>query len=176
MPLREAAPLICPDAGQALQARGQFRSVPRVAVRSKPALATAPSATTSRVMRAIRPVDTVPELILRRALHAIGFRFRLHVSELPGRPDLVFPKYAAVVEVRGCFWHAHSCADGHLPKSNVEFWEAKLQRNRRRDAANVRRLRRLGYRVAIVWECDLRDPGRRSKTVRRIVSWLTALG
>jgi DNA mismatch endonuclease (patch repair protein) len=107
-------------------------------------------------MSRIRSRDTSPELIVRKMVHALGFRFRLHVAELPGKPDLVFPRLKKVIEVRGCFWHQHKgCIDSHIPRSRVEYWRPKLKMNRRRDQKNERRLRAAGWDVLTLWECEL---------------------
>lgn len=106
-------------------------------------------------MSRIRGKDTRPELLLRRAVHRLGLRYRLHPKELPGRPDLVFPKYHAVVFVHGCFWHRHAgCSIATTPKSNVDFWRAKFEANVARDQRNVASLESLGWRVFTVWECE----------------------
>jgi len=112
------------------------------------------------MMAGIRGKDTQPELLVRRALHATGFRYRLHVRDLPGKPDIVLPRYRAVVFVHGCFWHRHpGCAYATTPATRKDFWKAKLEGNRRRDLENRRRLMELGWRVFIVWECGIRhDP------------------
>ena len=116
--------------------------------------------TRSAMMAAIRGKDTKPEVIVRSFLHRLGFRFRLHGRDLPGRPDIVLPKYRTVVEVRGCFWHRHEgCPFAYTPKSNREFWESKLNGNRERDRRNLRDLARLGWRVIEVWECELGENG-----------------
>jgi DNA mismatch endonuclease (patch repair protein) len=126
----------------------------------------------SKIMRAIKSKDTKPEMLVRRGLHAAGFRYRLHVRDLPGRPDLVFPQLRAIVEVRGCFWHSHCCIGGRVPMTNSEFWLAKLEANRKRDISNLARLRTLGYAVKIIWECDLQPPEKAAKTIREAVKWL----
>ena len=106
-------------------------------------------------MSRIRSRDTLPELTVRRLVHKMGFRYRLHVPSLPGRPDLVFPKLRKIIEVRGCFWHQHQgCIDSHLPKTRHDYWLPKLQRNRDRDGQNLAKLENLGWRVLIVWECE----------------------
>lgn len=106
-------------------------------------------------MSRIRSRDTSPEMIVRRLVHGMGYRFRLHVAGLPGKPDIVFPRLKRIVEVRGCFWHQHpGCIDSHIPKSRVEYWGPKLERNQRRDRANGHKLRRMGWRVCVVWECE----------------------
>ena len=109
-------------------------------------------------MSRIRSVDTVPELFVRRLLHSLGFRYRLHARGLPGQPDLVFASRRKVIFVHGCFWHRHRCVRGKvMPKSNPHYWSKKLQLNRDRDSRNKNRLRREGWEVAIVWECQLAD-------------------
>lgn len=113
-------------------------------------------ATRSRMMSGIRGANTRPEMIVRRYLHARGLRFRLHVRDLPGRPDIVLPKHRAVVEVRGCFWHQHpGCRYAVLPKSNTRFWRTKLESNVARDKRSSRALRLLGWRVMTIWECSV---------------------
>jgi DNA mismatch endonuclease (patch repair protein) len=111
----------------------------------------------SELMAAIRSKGTQPELAVRKALHASGFRYRLHDSRLPGKPDIVLPRLKAVVQVRGCFWHGHECRDGHIPKSNKEYWEGKLARNQLRDLTTDAALATMGWRVFIVWECEWRQ-------------------
>ncbi len=114
----------------------------------------------SRMMAAVRGKDTSPEILVRKAAHRLGLRFRLHARKLPGRPDLVFPKWRTVLFVNGCFWHGHpECARAALPKSRVGFWRRKRQENARRDAANYVRLAELGWQPVIVWQCELGRPG-----------------
>lgn len=109
-------------------------------------------------MSRIRSRDTSPELTVRRMVHSIGFRFRLHVPTLPGKPDLVFPRLNKIIEVRGCFWHQHKgCIDSHIPKSRVEYWRPKLTRNKRRDKETEKRLRAAGWDVLTLWECELKN-------------------
>lgn len=105
------------------------------------------TAARSANMARIRSKDTKPEMIVRSALHGLGLRFRLHVPGLPGRPDIVLPKYRTIIQVKGCFWHGHTCVDGRIPKSNQDYWVPKLRRNKARDLAVERRLRRLGWSV-----------------------------
>jgi DNA mismatch endonuclease, patch repair protein len=112
--------------------------------------------TRSRIMAAIHGSNTGPELLVRRALFARGFRYRINCKGLPGHPDLKLTKHRAVVFVHGCFWHGHDCRFYRLPSSNVEFWAAKIARNRERDARNLRDLREAGWRACIVWECAAR--------------------
>lgn len=113
-------------------------------------------AATRASMRANRSRDTTPEMVVRRCLHAAGLRYRLHVGALPGRPDVVFPSRRIVVEVRGCFWHGHSCQRGRVFKTRPEFWAAKVELNRSRDARNERALKDLGWKVLVVWECEIK--------------------
>ena len=109
-------------------------------------------------MRNIRAKNTVPELAVRRLVYGLGFRYRLHSAELPGKPDLVFSRLKKVVEVRGCFWHQHKgCRDSHVPKSRRDYWVPKLAKNTRRDKTNERKLRKNGWDVLTIWECELRD-------------------
>ena len=111
----------------------------------------------SRMMSRIRGQDTVPEKIVRSLLFRSGFRFRLHRRDLPGRPDIVLPKYRAVIFINGCFWHAHArCAYATSPSSNRKFWQTKLADNQERDRRNIGKLRQAGWRVLIVWECTVR--------------------
>lgn len=111
------------------------------------------------MMGRVRAKNTAPELATRRAAHALGLRFRLHRRDLPGTPDLVFPKLRTVVFVHGCFWHQHpGCRRAATPKTRREFWEPKLARNVERDIENSARLSGLGWRVATIWECETRQP------------------
>jgi DNA mismatch endonuclease (patch repair protein) len=115
----------------------------------------------SAVMRAVKSSDTKPEIAVRKALHALGYRYRLNVKTLPGKPDLVFPKHRAVIFVHGCFWHGHSCKRGkRVPKTNTAYWTEKIARNKARDKKNTAALKKLGWRVITVWECEAKtlDP------------------
>ncbi|APO69767.1 very short patch repair endonuclease Vsr protein (plasmid) [Rhizobium gallicum] len=114
----------------------------------------------SRMMAGIRGKNTKPELTLRRGLHAAGFRFRLHDVTLPGKPDIVFPKYRAVLFAHGCFWHGHDCHLFKWPSSRPEFWQAKIHRNREVDALASAALQAAGWRQGIVWECALKGKTR----------------
>lgn len=131
-------------------------------------------ATRSRMMSGIRSENTKPEMLLRRALHKNGFRYRLHDSRIPGRPDLVFPKYHAVLFVHGCFWHGHNCPLFRMPETRNEFWKDKIRKNRERDTVVRKRLEDIGWRLGIVWECSLKGKKRigTEEIVRRIVAWL----
>lgn len=109
----------------------------------------------SRMMGAVRGKNTQPELRVRRAIHAAGFRYRLHRDDLPGRPDIVLPRYRTIVFVHGCFWHGHDCSRGKLPSSNKAFWTKKISGNVRRDRTNYEALRGLGWTVVTIWQCNL---------------------
>ncbi len=112
----------------------------------------------SRIMRLIKNKNTGPEKFVRSMIHAMGFRFRLHRKDLPGSPDIVFPKFRKVIFVHGCFWHAHSCKRFRLPKENREYWQAKLLRNKARDRRNIQEIKKANWRSLTIWECQLRFP------------------
>lgn len=130
--------------------------------------------TRSRMMSGIRSKNTKPEILIRKALHAAGFRFRLHRKGLPGSPDIVLPKYRAVILINGCFWHGHDCRLFKWPKTRPEFWREKIEGNIARDQRNQAELKKLGWRVCILWECELKGAGeeRQLAVVNRIVGWL----
>ena len=110
----------------------------------------------SYVMSRIRSKDTSPEIKVRSLLHQMGYRFRLHVKDLPGKPDIVFPKYKKVVFVHGCFWHLHKgCRDGTIPKTEHEKWNTKLKRNVERDTNHIKELKKSGWKSIVVWECEI---------------------
>lgn len=116
------------------------------------------SETRSRTMRAVKSKNTVPEMKVRRLAHALGHRFRLHRKDLPGAPDLVFPKSRKIIFVHGCFWHGHNCARGaRQPKANADYWTAKTFRNKTRDEDTQKCLKALDWEVLVIWECELRD-------------------
>jgi DNA mismatch endonuclease (patch repair protein) len=115
----------------------------------------------SKIMASIRSKNTKPELAVRSALHRMGFRFRLHSNKMPGKPDIILPKYKAVVWVHGCFWHGHCrCRAGQRPKSNIAYWHPKIARTIQRDKLNKRKITRLGWRNFVFWECETLDPRR----------------
>ena len=123
-------------------------------------------------MSLIRSKDTRPEIAVRRLIFSLGFRYRLHAKDLPGKPDIAFRSAWKVIFIHGCFWHLHAasgCKLARLPKSNVDFWSAKLNDNRKRDQSNARKLRRDGWKVLQIWECELAKP---EQLKRRIVSFL----
>ncbi|WP_255682358.1 very short patch repair endonuclease [Dyella sp. 2HG41-7] len=123
----------------------------------------------SERMSRIRGRHTKPELIVRKLLSGMGFRYRLHHTKLPGRPDIVFPGRQKVIFVHGCFWHQHSCGRYKQPKTRPEFWVPKLISNVRRDHRNQREINRLGWKYRVVWECELKNP---TKVARRLRSFL----
>jgi len=126
----------------------------------------------SRIMRAVKSTDTAPEMTVRRLVHRMGYRFRLHRKDLPGKPDLVFSKLHKVIFVNGCFWHGHQCARGaRPPKANAAYWRFKIARNRTRDTTNYADLQRGGWRSTVVWECELRNP---MQVKRRLARFLQA--
>jgi DNA mismatch endonuclease (patch repair protein) len=122
----------------------------------------------SKRMASIRSKDTLPERQVRSLLHAAGLRFRLHVSSLPGHPDIVLPRHRVVVFVHGCFWHGHSCQRPGRIESLSEFWRSKIERNRVRDTNNRAELKALGWTVSVVWECELSSSKKRSSRCRRL--------
>jgi DNA mismatch endonuclease (patch repair protein) len=122
----------------------------------------------SALMSRVRARDTTPELCVRRLLHAMGFRFRLHAAELPGRPDIVLPRHETAIFVHGCYWHRHArCRRATTPVANRSFWLEKFAANRRRDRRNARRLARAGWRVLVVWECQTREPEQLARRLAR---------
>ena len=129
-------------------------------------------ATRSRMMSGIRNQDTRPEIALRKALHRLGLRYHLHVRDLPGHPDIVFPKLRAVVQVHGCFWHRHQgCRFATTPGTNKEFWSRKFEKNMQRDVETRDLLNRLGWRTSVVWECAIKTQGA-GEIANRLRLWL----
>lgn len=126
-------------------------------------------------MRRIKATHTSPEVVLRRELYRRGFRYRLHERKLPGKPDIVLPKARVAIQVRGCFWHNHACSRGHFPKSQKSYWNQKLLRNKRRDVRNDRQLRRMGWKLIVVWECGMRTKARLNRTIERVDSKLRSV-
>lgn len=130
--------------------------------------------TRSRMMAGIRAKDTRPEMAVRKGLFRYGYRYRLHVSGMPGKPDMIFPKYRAVVLVHGCFWHRHDCHLFKWPGSRKEFWKQKLIANKQRDRKNIQRLRKAGWRVLVIWECAVK--GKKGNeldlVIRKASRWL----
>lgn len=128
------------------------------------------SARRSENMRRIRSADTKPEIVVRRAVYGLGYRYRLHGRSLPGRPDLVLTRQGKVIFVHGCFWHQHArCIDGHVPRTNEPYWGPKLARNTERDRENLRSLRKLGWKCLVVWECETGNLG---QLIQRLTTFL----
>ncbi len=128
----------------------------------------------SYVMSRVSSKNTKPEIFIRRSLHRLGYRFRIHVPDLTGRPDVVLPKFRSLIFVNGCFWHRHrGCSKATTPRTNQSFWMDKFERNKRRDRRNYEILRKAGWKVLLVWECELKNEERRQKTMSRLVAELT---
>jgi DNA mismatch endonuclease, patch repair protein len=125
----------------------------------------------SRIMAAVKSKDTGPELAVRRLVHSMGYRYRLHVRSLSGTPDLVFPRLRKIINVNGCFWHLHNCPRCRIPSTKRKYWIAKLQRNAMRDRCNQRKLRRNGWRVMVIWECQISTKNI-SKLKSKIIAFL----
>jgi DNA mismatch endonuclease (patch repair protein) len=120
----------------------------------------------SQLMARVRGKDTEPEMIVRRLAHAMGYRYRLHRKDLPGRPDLVFPGHHKIVFVHGCFWHRHSCKKATTPKSNVEFWKKKFEENIARDDRNILELAERGWDIMVIWQCETCDTTKLSERLQ----------
>lgn len=135
------------------------------------------ASTRSRMMAGIRSKNTKHELEIRKKLFALGFRYRLHDQRLPGKPDIVLPKYKAVIFIHGCFWHAHDCHLFRWPTSKTAFWKKKLAGNKKRDIENIASLKKLGWRILVIWECSFRGAGKKREKeidsiVKKTVKWL----
>lgn len=117
-------------------------------------------------MRAIRSKNMKPELAVRSLVHKLGYHFRLHRKDLPGKPDLAFSSRRKVIFVHGCFWHSHDCKTAHIPKSNQSYWLPKLERNQARDEKNAQALASMGWQALTIWECEIRDAARIEKRVK----------
>lgn len=130
--------------------------------------------TRSRMMAKIRSKNTSPELLIRKALHARGFRFRVHVKNLPGTPDLVLPKYNAAIFIHGCFWHGHNCRYFKVPQTRPEFWIDKIGKNKERDERQLAAIQALNWRVLVIWECAVRtmNKDKTSLLIDETISWL----
>ena len=133
------------------------------------------SAERSRRMASVRQSGTAPETALRKALHALGLRFRVNPRDLPGRPDIVLPRFRVAIFVHGCFWHGHHCTAGHPPATNRDYWVGKVAANRQRDRRKAAALRRLGWRVWVAWECELKTPSAAEQTAKRLADRLRRL-
>lgn len=124
----------------------------------------------SRIMRAVKGADTTPEMAVRRLVHRMGYRFQLHRKDLPGKPDLVFPRLRKAIFVHGCFWHGHGCPRGaRLPVHNRDYWAAKIARNVRRDAEARRALETLGWTALVLWECETKDLARIKRHLKKFL-------
>jgi len=128
----------------------------------------------SKIMSRIGGKNTKPELKIRKGLHAMGFRFRIHDKNLPGKPDIKLTKYKAIIEVYGCFWHGHFCHGNRLPKSRIDYWKPKIEGNKERDKRNIEKLQELGWRVLVIWECSMR--GKNSQPLKNVlekaINWI----
>lgn len=131
-------------------------------------------ATRSRMMSGIQGKNTSPEVLIRKALHARGFRFRIHAKQLPGKPDLLFPKYKAAVFIHGCFWHGHACRYFKVPQTRTEFWMEKIGKNQIRDDLQEKALIEMGWRVLVIWECAVRSMKKEKSSllVDQVADWL----
>jgi DNA mismatch endonuclease (patch repair protein) len=125
----------------------------------------------SRIMAAVKSKDTAPELLVRRLVHSMGYRYRLHVRSLLGTPDLVFPRLRKIINVNGCFWHLHGCPRCRVPSSRRGYWTAKLRRNAARDKQTHRDLRKDGWRVLVIWECQI-SATKQERLLARIAAFL----
>jgi DNA mismatch endonuclease (patch repair protein) len=124
----------------------------------------------SRIMRAVKSRDTAPEMTVRRLVYSMGYRYRLHRKDLPGKPDLTFQSRRKVIFIHGCFWHGHDCKRGaRVPKNNREYWETKIARNRARDSQHDEGLRREGWRILVVWECQIQEQTALIDLIRRFL-------
>jgi DNA mismatch endonuclease, patch repair protein len=131
----------------------------------------------SRIMRAVKGRDTAPEMLVRRMVHGMGYRYRLHGKDLPGKPDLVFPSRRKVVFVHGCFWHGHQCKRGaRMPKANRDYWQAKIAGNQERDIKNQENLRNMGWQIFIIWECQMNDINNLAMEIKNFLGLLGKRG
>lgn len=128
--------------------------------------------TRSAIMRSVGTKNTGPELRLRRLLHAAGYRYALHRHDLPGTPDMAFPRRRKVIFVHGCYWHGHECRWGMLPKSRLDYWSTKIARNRERDTRKQRALAQDGWRYLVIWQCELREP---EKALQKALRFLESI-
>ena len=128
----------------------------------------------SKLMASIKSKNTSPELLVRRGLHRLGFRYRLHNKTLSGKPDLALPKHKSVIFVNGCFWHGHNCHIFRLPKTRTHFWRDKIENNRLRDQRNIEACKREGWKVLVIWECSLQGKTKRNfnEVIHTTANWL----
>ena len=123
----------------------------------------------SDIMSKISSKDTKPEILVRKFLFSKGFRYRINVKTLPGKPDIVLPKYKTIIFVNGCFWHGHNCKKGNLPSSNTDFWKEKISNTKSRDAKNSDFLVKLGWKVIIIWQCEISKIDNRTKILNKLL-------
>ena len=123
----------------------------------------------SDIMSKISSKDTKPEILVRKFLFSKGFRYRINVKTLPGKPDIVLPKYKTIIFVNGCFWHGHNCKKGKLPSSNTDFWKEKISNNKSRDAKNSDLLVKRGWKVIIIWQCEISKIDNRTKILNKLL-------
>jgi DNA mismatch endonuclease (patch repair protein) len=124
----------------------------------------------SQIMRRVRRKNTAPEIVVRKLIFSMGYRYRLHRKQLPGSPDIVFPGKKKIIFVHGCFWHMHECKKGRPPKSNENYWLPKLERNKQRDNENLAKLEIEGWKVLVIWECQLKDLLKLEDTIKAFLS------
>lgn len=122
----------------------------------------------SKIMASIRSKDTKPEISVRKKLHKMGFRFRLYKKDLPGKPDIVLPRYKIAIWVQGCFWHAHTCKAGERPRTRIDYWEPKIAKNIERDKKNQKIMKELGWANFIIWECEVNDERKFSRKLSQL--------
>lgn len=135
-----------------------------------------PSEERSAIMRAVPQKNSKPEMIVRRALHHLGYRFRLHRRDLPGTPDIVLPRHRVAIFVHGCFWHRHpGCRLASTPRTRTEFWQSKFDRNVERDTMATQALQKLGWRVLVIWECETRDIARLTDMLAQVLGFESQL-
>lgn len=127
----------------------------------------------SDIMSKISGKETKPEILVRKYLFSEGFRFRKNVKGLPGKPDIVLPKYKVIIFIHGCFWHGHSCKRGNLPSSNIQFWENKISQNLSRDKNVTQKLKELGWKVIIIWQCEIQNNLSRKIRLDQLISDIT---
>lgn len=123
----------------------------------------------SEIMSKVKCKNTKPEILIRKALFAKGFRYRINVKALPGTPDIVLKKNRTIIFVHGCFWHGHDCKYGKYPSSNAEFWKEKQERNKERDQKKIKELQELGWNVIVIWECEIKNKKMQQKTYDRVI-------
>jgi DNA mismatch endonuclease (patch repair protein) len=127
----------------------------------------------SKVMSKIRSKNTKPEMAVRKALFAKGYRYRINYKKLPGKPDIAFPKYKTAIFVHGCFWHGHKdCKDSHIPKTNTDFWTKKINRNKERDRNNTIQILSMGWKVLTIWDCEIQQKGNIESLIQKIADLL----